>query len=126
MSDGVDIQAEFAARLRPPRHLGSVTRDDLVGRFIDPTAPKTKGVLKQAMGGMLFIDEAYYLHHPENQREDLVVILAGYLRHGSVLLQFLPCNFPRAITCAWISAAPSKMLRMRASHSTRLISYSSA
>ena len=77
-------------------HLITVTRDDLVGQYIGHTAPKTKEVLKRAMGGVLFIDEAYYLYKPdnerdygaeaieillqvmENQREDLVVIFAGY------------------------------------------------
>ncbi|MEO7338049.1 MAG: CbbX protein [Caldimonas sp.] len=77
-------------------HLVAVTRDDLVGQFIGHTAPKTKEVVKKAMGGVLFIDEAYYLYKPENERDygqesieillqamennrdDLVVILAGY------------------------------------------------
>src|SRR3569623_2081950 len=90
--------AEILHRLGYVRegHLVTVTRDDLVGQYIGHTAPKTKEVLKRAMGGVLFIDEAYYLYKPENERDygaesieillqimennrdDLVVILAGY------------------------------------------------
>ena len=88
-------------------HLVAVTRDDLVGQYIGHTAPKTKEVLKKAMGGVLFIDEAYYLYRPENerdygqeaieillqvmenQRDDLVVILAGYKDRMDT---FFKCN----------------------------------
>ncbi len=89
-------------------HLVAATRDDLVGQYIGHTAPKTKEILKKAMGGVLFIDEAYYLYRPENerdygqeaieillqvmenQREDIVVILAGYKDRMDTFFQSNP------------------------------------
>jgi probable Rubsico expression protein CbbX len=89
-------------------HLVVATRDDLVGRYVGHTAPKTKEILKKAMGGVLFIDEAYYLYRPENerdygpeaiemllqimenQREDLVIILAGYKDRMDTFFQHNP------------------------------------
>ncbi len=89
-------------------HLVAVTRDDLVGQYIGHTAPKTKEAIKRAMGGVLFIDEAYYLYRPENerdygqeaieillqvmenQRDDLVVILAGYKDRMDTFFQSNP------------------------------------
>ncbi len=88
--------------------LVSVTRDDLVGQYVGHTAPKTKEVLKRAMGGVLLIDEAYYLYRPDNERDygqesieillqfmeahrdDLVVILAGYRPRMDVFFQSNP------------------------------------
>ena len=89
-------------------HLVAVTREDLVGQYVGHTAPKTKEVLKRAMGGVLFIDEAYYLYRAENerdygqesieillqvmenQRQDLVVILAGYKDRMDTFFQANP------------------------------------
>lgn len=102
--------AEMLHRLGYVRkgHVISVTRDDLVGQYIGHTAPKTKEVLKKAMGGVLFIDEAYYLYRPENERDygqeaieillqvmennrdDLVVILAGYKDRMNTFFQSNP------------------------------------
>ncbi len=102
--------AELLHRLGYVRkgHVVSVTRDDLVGQYIGHTAPKTKDVLKKAMGGVLFIDEAYYLYRPENERDygqeaieillqvmennrdDLVVILAGYKDRMDTFFQSNP------------------------------------
>ena len=88
-------------------HLVHAMRDDLVGEFIGQTAPKTRRVLEHAMGGVLFIDEAYYLYRAndsrdygqecidillqvmENDRDKLVVILAGYQDRMD---EFFECN----------------------------------
>ena len=102
--------AEILHRLGYVRkgHLIAVTRDDLVGQYIGHTAPKTREVLKRAMGGVLFIDEAYYLYRTtdskdygqeaidillqvmENSRGDLVVILAGYKDRMDVFFESNP------------------------------------
>jgi probable Rubsico expression protein CbbX len=89
-------------------HLVSVSREDLVGQYVGHTAPKTKDILKRAYGGVLFIDEAYYLHRPENERDygqeaieillqvmendrdKLVVILAGYKDRMDAFFQSNP------------------------------------
>jgi probable Rubsico expression protein CbbX len=89
-------------------HLVVATRDDLVGQFVGHTAPKTKETIKKAMGGVLFIDEAYYLYRPENERDygqeaiemllqvmeekrdDVVVILAGYHERMATFFQYNP------------------------------------
>src|SRR6266550_1909928 len=96
-------------------HLVVASRDDLVGQYVGHTAPKTKEVLKRAMGGVLLIDEAYYLYRPENerdygqesieillqvmeaQREDLVVILAGYADRMDVFFRSNPGSIRNAI-----------------------------
>ena len=101
--------AEILSKLGYVRkgHLIACTRDDLVGEFIGHTAPKTREMIKKAMGGVLFVDEAYYLYRPENERDygkeaieillqamedhrdDFVVILAGYRKEMD---QFFSAN----------------------------------
>jgi len=89
-------------------HLVVATRDDLVGQYVGHTAPKTKEVIKKAMGGVLLIDEAYYLYNASNDRdygqesieillnvmeenrEDIVVILAGYKDRMDKFFSFIP------------------------------------
>jgi probable Rubsico expression protein CbbX len=89
-------------------HLVVATRDDLVGQYVGHTAPKTKEVIKKAMGGVLLIDEAYYLYNASNDRdygqesieillnvmeenrEDIVIVLAGYKDRMDKFFSFIP------------------------------------
>ncbi|WP_372656693.1 CbbX protein [Hydrogenophaga sp.] len=125
--------AEILHRLGYVRkgHLVAVTRDDLVGQYIGHTAPKTREVLKKAMGGVLFIDEAYYLYRPENerdygqeaieillqvmenQRDDLVVILAGYADRMDTFFQSNPGMSSRiAHHLAFPDYAPGELMQI--------------
>jgi probable Rubsico expression protein CbbX len=72
-------------------HLITVTRDDLVGQYIGHTAPKTKEVLKRAMGGVLFIDEAYYLYKPDNERD-----------YGAEASEMILLSYSLVIKIEWI------------------------
>ena len=89
-------------------HFFSITRNEIVGQYIGHTAPKTKSILKRAIGGILFIDEAYSLYRPdnekdygseaieillqvmENQRTNLIVIFAGYREKMNIFYESNP------------------------------------
>merc|ERR1711871_1644387 len=89
-------------------HVVIATRDDLVGQYVGHTAPKTKEMIKKAFGGILLVDEAYYLYNAandrdygqesveillnimENNKDDLVVVLAGYKDRMDKFFSFIP------------------------------------
>ena len=95
-------------------HLVSVTRDDLVGQYIGHTAPKTKEVLKKAMGGVLFIDEAYYLYRPDNERDYGQEAIEILLQVKKTTAMIWWSSWP-AMPTGWTSSFPQTPVSGRAS-----------
>lgn len=109
---------------RPTVH--TVTRDDLVGQFIGHTAPKTKEAIAKSAGGILFIDEAYYLFRPENERDygqEVIEILLQEMENERTSLVVIFAGYPDRME-TFFSANPG--LSSRVPHHIRFEDYSHA
>ncbi|BDT87658.1 CbbX protein [Nocardia cyriacigeorgica] len=111
--------------VRAPK-VHTVTRDDLVGQFIGHTAPKTKEALAKAAGGVLFIDEAYYLFRPENERDygqEVIEILLQEMENERGSLVVIFAGYPDRMD-RFFSANPG--LSSRVAHHLEFVDYTHA